>query len=164
MRVLFLDFDGVLNSLAWIHSTQGKRRADESDIEFEARDISPKAVRRLNKIIVRTGAKVVVSSSWRKLHALEDLQAILKLRGFVGEIIDVTPSLWRSLEGKRLYRGDEIQAWLDAHPEVSRFAITDDESDMCHLKHRLVKTSMDKGIQDHHVERLCALLEEAHDG
>lgn len=88
----------------------------------------------------------------------EGLQAVLNHRGFVGEVIDVTPSLWRTPEGTRLFRGDEVQAWLAEHPEVSSFAILDDESDLAPLMHRLVKTSMERGLQAHHVDQVCALL------
>jgi hypothetical protein len=55
-------------------------------------------------------------------------------------------------------RGHEIQAWLSRHREVTEFAIVDDNSDMAHLRDRLVLTSWATGMLDEHADRLVAML------
>jgi hypothetical protein len=63
-----------------------------------------------------TGAEVVLSSTWRLYPELmADAARMLNL-----PIIDRTPD-----HGSYDTRATEVQAWLDAHPEVEHFAIVD---------------------------------------
>lgn len=157
MRVLFLDFDGVLNSADYMKHRRTIRRPSGHAIDAPT-------IPRLNAIIARTGAKVVVSSSWRHGLDAKRLGEILALHGFTGEVIGTTPDCAEpfvlSTHGivRATERGYEIQAWLDLHPEVTCFAIVDDDSDMVHLAHRHVQTTWAMGMLDEHVERLVALL------
>jgi len=153
MRVLFLDFDGVLNSHAWM-----ERQPPTTNF---LRAVDPEAVARLAEVIRRTGARIVVSSTWRILNSLANLRGVLIEAGFPPPcpIIGATPRLHRTPEGAPRYRGHEIQQWLDeAGAEVQAFAIVDDDSDMVHLTPRLVQTNFERGLQDEHVEALVALL------
>lgn len=167
MKTIFLDIDGVLNSRDYMLNRRHIPRPTQHAIDALT-------VPRLNAITDRTGAKIVISSSWRLQRYPEHdpgpvwrLRRILSAHGVTGDIIDVTPHLVvPDLTGpcpdscRALERGHEIQAWLDEHPEVTTFAILDDDSDMAHLKHRLVKTSFDTGLLDEHVERVVAMLGE----
>ena len=45
-------------------------------------------------------------------------------------------------------RGDEIHEWLELHPEVTRFVILDDDSDMKHLLPYLLRTHPCEGLTD----------------
>lgn len=51
------------------------------------KEIDTDKVLLLNEIVRRTDAKVVISSSWRKLYSIEELIIGLKGCGFIGEII-----------------------------------------------------------------------------
>ncbi len=139
--VLFLDVDGVLNSASWFAS-QGPMGVTEVD---------PRAVRRIQRIVAKTGAKVVLSSSWRKRgdgpNELED-----KLLAAGVPIDDRTPHL----EGTR---GDEIAAWLAAHPEITTFAILDDDADAgdC-APERFVRCYWRTGMYGKHEKAVIALL------
>jgi hypothetical protein len=163
-KVLFLDWDGVLNSHDWWHRRgprMGYRPGRDGEDDW---DTDPVAVRRLNRILDATGAKVVVSSTWRYNRTVEQLQDTLKRRGFLGEVIGVTPDLCRVPDSETgLYlvkvRGVEIQAWLDENAQAgASIAILDDDADMAHLEHRLVKTTMAKGLLDTHVGKVIDLL------
>lgn len=123
-KILFLDLDGVVNSLDWWHR-RGPRRKLGHDPVYE---IDPRAVARLNEIVDRTGADVVISSAWRKLHSLPDIARYLEQRGFRGRVVGVTPTLPFSP------RGHEIASWLRDHPYVRRFVILDDDADMADRK------------------------------
>jgi hypothetical protein len=69
VKVIFLDVDGVLNG----HESQWR--------------VIPECVRLLNEIVERTGAKLVLSSSWR---LLSDWEPAVREYGVTGEFVGVT--------------------------------------------------------------------------
>jgi len=157
--VIFLDIDGVLNSIEFAKRTEFTGWPD-GHIDHEA-------VKHLNRLITETNAKIVISSSWRKMVDPEELAGVLARAGCIGEIIGETPDFWHmeswerpipAARDGRFVRGDEIQAWLDAHPEVEVFVIFDDDSDMAHLVDQFIKTSSETGLLAEHVERAIAML------
>ena len=149
MSVLMLDFDGVLNSRAYLYQ-RGVRLRCESDSATS--DIDPKAVSRLNEIVERTGCDVVISSSWRYGNTTPELEGMLRQRGYRHTVLDSTPRSFDEI------RGHEIQAWLNDNGNPSPICILDDCADMAHLMPFLVKTDMATGLQDEHVERAAAML------
>lgn len=153
MKVIFCDFDGVLNSMDFFCSKRSR-----SDDYVPTEHIDPEAVKRLSKIVDATGAKIVVSSVWRYNHKLVELREILGHFGFKGQIIGATA---RSVESKA--RGKEIDAWLsesgtDRRDPVECFVILDDDSDMEPHMDRLIHTSYKSGLQDVHVRQAIKML------
>lgn len=133
-KIIFCDFDGVLNSQLY-HTTPVKDR--ETNLGF-AGDIDPAAVKLLNQLCSDTGAKVVVSSTWRLGRTVEELQDLLNKRGFTGEVIGTTPDMRTGQHGHCILRGNEILAWIkenraiigaDYH-DYRHYVIFDDDSDM----------------------------------
>lgn len=110
MKVLFFDYDGVINKL-----NTPVRQIGNILVHSD-----PEMVYRLNLIVDRTGAEIVLSSSWRHLP---DWREALKESGIIKPLFDRTP-----LTGKT--RGASIQQWLDAHSDVEKYAIIDDDADM----------------------------------
>ena len=106
MKVLFLDIDGVCNCRATEARFGGFIGIDKH------------MARRVRQIVQDTGCSVVLSSTWRL-----DAKSREHVREMVTEFIDVTKSLGRG------FRGDEVQEWLDRHPDVTRYAILDDDGD-----------------------------------
>jgi hypothetical protein len=180
MKVLFLDMDGVLNSARWFdvisklayRRARGKAKAalratftangdtsDPESVDRFASMIDPDAVKLLNDVIQATGAKVVLSSSWRIVWPYTSVALMLAHVGFIGELIGATPN---HVEVEPHARGNEIQAWLSAHPEVTSFAIVDDSDDMAHLLPRLVRTTWAHGLQEEHAQGLISLLSDDH--
>lgn len=149
-RVIFLDFDGVLNSMQYFKA----RPPTEGTKEWrECHDLDPAGIKIVNDILQQTGAKVVVSSTWRHGRTVERLQELLAARGFQGEVIDMTPRIYTPS-----VRGDEIQEWLDLNP-CSGYAIIDDDSDMAHLLPRLVKTKFHGGgLIEEHIHEILRLF------
>jgi hypothetical protein len=91
--------------------------------------MDPVAVRLLHKIVDRSKAKIVVSSTWRLWEDWETcIWGCLRQGGWPSEgqypIIGRTPRL------NNVPRGLEIQTWLNDHPEVESYIILDDDSDM----------------------------------
>ena len=177
MLVIFLDIDGVLNSEAYVltlekqhyalgHAEPARPKRETTCDCFKLyHQIDRDAVARVNHIVASTGAKIVISSTWRKLFDPPVLAAMLAEHGLVGEIIGETPegpdypgmlATYGQLE--RVYRGYEIDYWLRQHPEVDRFVILDDGSDMVMHKHRLVQTDCQEGLLDEHCELAIHML------
>lgn len=163
-KVLFLDFDGVLNSWEW-RAEQQRRDGVSFQAEKHLDELDPKAVERVNQILERTGAEVVVSSTWRRLHRQSELRGFLGKAGFRGRMVGVTPHLTVSPYApteRAVQRGDEIRQWLDWEAEhnepVAAYAVLDDDSDMAGVEEFFVKTDHADGLQDGHVERCVALL------
>ena len=118
-RIIFLDFDGVLNTEYYqgLLQFQGKQWQDQYGAFFDHT-----AVRQLKRIIDATGADIVVESSWKYL-GLEAMQELWRVRDLPGRVIDITPSLTGNVS-----KGEEIAAWLSEHvtPDA-RYVIIDDE-------------------------------------
>jgi len=148
-RVLFLDVDGVLNNEAAFL----RRQKD---------DLDPDCLKRFFELVERTGCTVVLSSSWRNLtHCEERLERNGVTKTFHPSD-GRTPRL-NTVQKNGIWisriRGDEIHDWLARHPEVSIYAIVDDESDMRPEQEAFfVQTDFKTGLTDKHVERLVAIL------
>lgn len=124
MKVIFLDFDGVLNSSAsFLYESRRKNQRI-------ADTLSAVACSNLQHILDQDAdIRLVISSTWRKLHSLQELQNILSSFGINGaKAISVTPSV---LSGDR---AQEIKMWLEANPNVTQFVIIDDDSDVLGVK------------------------------
>jgi hypothetical protein len=169
MRVIFLDVDGVLNSERFGRTLDEQHRQLGHHAVCECfrltRQIDRVAVARLNRLIAETGAKIVVSSTWRKLLDPPELHRVLVEHGLVAEIIGETPDGPNDPEMlaayghiDRVFRGHEIDAWLGKHPEVESFVILDDNSDMEMHKNRLVQTDCEEGLLDEHVDLAICVL------
>lgn len=97
---VFLDFDGVI-----IHA--GYEQRDRRAMLFRLPD--PSRVALLNRIVTETGARFVISSSWRISHPLPELRLMLKEAGFVGMVEGVTPDLGAGTESRRV---GEIRSYM----------------------------------------------------
>ena len=154
-RILFLDFDGVLNNHTWM-----LKQPITTNLLYR---VDPDNVLHLADIVKATDCSIVISSTWRKFKSIEEIRKILIEAGLPSPspVIGATPVLWRDNDGTRKFRGDEIQLWLDNYNEpVSAIAILDDDNDMVHLLPRLVNTDFDLGLQPEHVKKTIKLLTE----
>lgn len=106
MKVIFLDIDGVLNS---------KNTPNPRQFPYV---VDPKLLKRLKRLLERTGAKVVLSSTWRY-----DPAGIFSAKHWGVPFVDVIPDIPKKA------RRDEILMWLKHHPKVKRFVVIDDEDD-----------------------------------
>ena len=149
MKILFLDFDGVVSTFekGW--------RLDEEKLSL------------LKEIIDNTNAKIVVSSSWKVGY--DDVDKFIETLGgrrksetiknngnvfqwFCDNIYDITDS-------NGSWRGDEIQRWIDTHKEeIESYVILDDDSDMRENQlFNFVQTDGYEGITSREV-KLCTKI------
>lgn len=157
MKIIFLDIDGVLNVIGQGHDDYGQL--------FHQHFMD-----NLKKIIDETNAKIVVSSSWRRL-GLKKMQDMWKDRQLAGEVIDVTPSLYlnkgggvqfyngklqrhptEKIHGYAIPRGCEIEYWLKSEKDkydIESYVILDDDTDMLfNQKDRFVQCSENLAHED----------------
>jgi hypothetical protein len=106
MKVIFLDIDGVLNC---------KKTPNPRKLPYV---VDRRLLGRFKRVLDRTGAKVVLTSTWRY-----DPAGLFSARHWGISFIGVTPDM------PNRPRRDEIRAWLKKHPKVTRFAVIDDEDD-----------------------------------
>jgi len=129
MKIIFLDIDGVLNSDRFYRE---RAKSKQNHIRYLS-EFDPECIELLNEIVKQTGAKIVVSSTWKAL-GVDKLKEIFRLVKFKGEIIDITPSL--HYDG--MVRGNEIHLWMEKNKEIigcdywayKDYVILDDDSDM----------------------------------
>jgi hypothetical protein len=106
MKAIFLDIDGVLN-------------CDATPNPRELPYIVDKKLRnRFQRLVKRSGAKVVLTSSWRI-----DPIGLYAARHWKIPFDGVCPDM------PEAPRRDEILAWLKTHRRVTRFAVLDDDDD-----------------------------------
>lgn len=142
MKVLFLDFDGVLN--VYPSPSRSGNFHKPSCINLEML---------LNRI---PDLKIVVSSSWRT-YGLEAVRDVLKSNGIdPRKVLDVTGH--EESPDKRDHRGFQVESWLKRHPKVKLFAIVDDNSDFVPLRDKLVLTNKMIGLTQANVEKLMEIL------
>lgn len=136
-KYIFLDFDGVINT--------PKGKFDKN------------AVTNLRRLLERTDAKIIISSTWR-LQGMEYIQQLWQEYQLPGEVIGLTPSCnsinfsnvdgleeWQGLHG---CKGLEIAEWLRLNAkEPYRYIILDDEEDfLFSQREHLVKVEGSKGL------------------
>lgn len=155
MKIVFLDVDGVLNY----------RGCDSyyGGVYFVAED----KIQLLAKIIHATGAKIVLTSTWR--YGAMDLA--LGMDSFEADLYE---ALADALEeyGLEIYghtgknkgiRGLEIESWIaDAEEEPETFVILDDLDigQFGQYENYLVQTDFRTGLEEYHAELAVQMLNE----
>lgn len=167
MKILFLDIDGVLNKF--------DKHIDRSVPHYEwnpetmtafglSLEVFPEFIDRLNKITDTTGAKIVVTSSWRIGYLADWSDVVIHLHncGLRGFIVGRAP--WMTDDGTDMLRtrGDEVKAWLKQHEneKIESIVILDDnklgnELDKVEF---FIQTDHKYGLQDEHVARAIEIL------
>lgn len=160
MKLIFLDVDGVLNRIATEERCEG--------YTF----VEPQKLLYLQEIVQKTGANLVLTSTWRrgwycKEHGLtkesRDLEDIRffdalqrKLREYGLELLSYTDDF--------ALRGKEIEKWLKdwTGEPIESFVILDDlpEEELEPYAARLVQTCLHEGLLPEHVEQAIAMLNE----
>jgi len=158
MLVIFLDIDGVVNIMSPSYNSSAYRP------DGSVRWMEEHLVQRLNYLVEKSGAEIVISSSWRL--DMKDLEKQLVKNGF---------KHWDKVQGETPYfghRGDEIQKYLVEHPEVEGYVVLEDEIDdvngeKCQAipMDNIVEVDMRNGLSDQNITKAKNILynQEVHD-
>ena len=145
MKVIFLDFDGVLNSNKYFTNSTENQPFFLEDEKMEL----------LKNIINETNAKIVLSTSWREIWGI-DLEISKKLKEYFDsyniDIFDVTPCI-------NYNRVDEINFWIKQH-KIRSFVILDDiTGPWYNLESNVIVTNIDfQGLTEEHVKKAINIL------
>lgn len=144
-NIIFLDIDGVLCNPATCVAV--------GDVGGCYSYFDPMSCGLIKKLCVDNNCKLVISSSWRKLHDCYSIKAMLnavcpQLGNFM-----YTDARWctESFNGVTIDqhgRGKEIQAWINKYSKTfNGFIIIDDDSDMEPLMDSLIQTDVYEGFR-----------------
>ncbi len=152
MRIVFLDIDGVLNT-----DRAARMNQDPNRLDFDRA-----ALEQLKKIIVETGAEIVVTSTWR-IHRetggflWTELLRNLAEVGLEDTIIDITPVLDDALRTRDRWK--EIEDWLKRQEQpIDSYVILDDEWEMGELNNRFIRCLSYRGITSEIAQQAIRLL------
>jgi len=182
MKIIFLDIDGVLNCESAYRN--GECQYQEWIWEDGRKDhyqrFCVRSKELLNRLIDETGAKIVISSTWRH-SGIEFMKKVWVMEEMSGEIIGITPSL--RTKGLHIPRGMEIAYYLNNDLQfnhinwdeviqqeymdksgVENYIIIDDDSDMLygqrnHFVHVLPSPRNKDGFNQHYYEIAKSMLE-----
>jgi len=135
MKLIFLDCDGVINS-------HGTFVSHKNDTNLDVWPIDEKLLANVQKIVEATGAKIVISSDWKR--RTKSYERIVSACQPWGEVIGRTPRL----DGEP--RHEEIsRAFLEQgiKPEDVTYAVIDDTT---HAggPHPFFQTTMRSGLTE----------------
>ncbi len=134
-KVIFLDIDGVLQpirsslrqgeDLAQLKIDLAKKYDDDKYLEFNECDIGAvyydwkkDSVHLLLKLIKETDAEIVLSSSWREYHNIENMRRLMRLWDLDVYLTDYTP--------RANGRDEEIQKYLSSNNDIEEYVVIDD--------------------------------------
>lgn len=126
-NILFLDYDGVVNTPIWDES--GTRCCYGSPMNNKVNNFQ--AVQWVSEFCQKFQYDIVVTSTWRFGQNYAKCLVNGGLRNGI-QIVGRTPYLGTK-------RGEEIKAWLNEHPEVENYIIFDDDADMGDILDHLVQ-------------------------
>jgi hypothetical protein len=135
--ILFLDFDGVLNTDATL------ARIPHPSFPGGHMGLEEEQISRLNAILDATDAAIVFSTSWRTEYSTEKLCEFLEEKGFrhSSRVVGMTPRRFSS------NRGSEIASWLRENcGRGQSFVILDDIP--THMQANQILTSETFGLRE----------------
>ena len=166
-KVIFLDFDGVLNTenyQARLRS-EGKPQWDNYGQLFD-----PEAVNNLKMVLDAVpGVLLVINSSW-KLEGLNTMRAMWKARELPGSIHSVTPDYVPDLLDVDLDnyeniavlagKGNEVKQWLERNtPGGCKYVVFDDVPDyLPEQEEHLIRVNPITGITVEYALKAISLL------
>ena len=151
-KLIFLDIDGVLDTY------KSHYMLDSVLLD------------RLGNILGRTGAWIVISSSWRSNDVASTVEFMTDPDNpsvgsnpfpFTDKVVGITPILYSVIDGdfdRPATRGEEIAAYLKEHP-CDNYVILDDCDEMQRDQWpHLVLVNDEVGLTDENVEKAVSIL------
>jgi len=166
-KIIFLDIDGVLNPIHYMNCMYKLWKASDNEIkshdEFGQLFLSH-SCEALKKIIDETGAKLVISSTWRMAGIIEMVN-MWKHRNLAGEIVGITPTEIDVVDSNKakfydeVCRGHEIDLWIKRMDFKGNYIIIDDTPDMLKEQEQFfIKTNSFIGLTFKDADKAIKLL------
>lgn len=148
---IFLDIDGVLNSEDWYHYywvNDLKYTDKEYNLDF-------RAIERVNRLVIETGAEIVLSSSWR--FDMDVTKLRLARTGLKYEIVKKLPGCEFGVGSPT--RGELIAEYVK-NQKCKHYVILDDDEDMTdeQKKNHFIKVDHTVGLTDLDVDKAIEIL------
>lgn len=141
-KIIFLDFDGVLNS----KYTKDRVRFGPWNQLF--RGLDAWRVKLVSDLAAETGAKVIISSTWRQYYTRPELQKLLEGYGWQVPIHGYTP--------QNHERSEDIQGWFELNGAPAGYVVLDDIQTK--FKENQVLTVDEVGFTAQHLEKAKEIL------
>ena len=151
MNLIFLDVDGVINSVNNLIKVYNETHKSHSGYSYP---FDSNCLENLKKLVIETNSSLVISSTWRLSEKGRSiLLQELKKYDMDKLVIGYTPFLGSS-------RKDEIKDFLSNFESsfTTNFIILDDDSDMGDLLPFLVKTNRQVGLTEENVQQAIKKL------
>ena len=137
MNIIFLDVDGVLNSIRSLREAQSKNKQSYSCYNYPF-DLT--CLDNLSYLVRETNSYIVITSTWRMAEkGKEVLLSKLKEYDLDNRVIGYTKVLQKE-------RGEEIKEYLSRLDGNINFIIIDDDNDFKGLEEFLIKTNREIGL------------------
>ncbi len=142
-RYILLDIDGVLTSDRWSKKCRVEHRpANLFGLDW----FDPDCVSAFASILERTGAEIVICSSWRDLGE-DRLRHVWKACGLPGRLAGTTP-VWI------LQKDEAIKEWIRTHPGDTFVIIDDAEMNF----NKQIRPNPEKGLSPEDAEEVISIL------
>lgn len=151
MNIIFLDVDGVINSVDNLIKVYHQTHKSHSLYNYP---FDPNCLENLKELVVETKSSLVISSTWRHSEkGMEKLLEALNEYDLDKLVIGCTPVLGLS-------RGAEIKKYLSdsKFDDGIKFVILDDDRDMEDLLPYLVHTNRQVGLTKENVQQAIKKL------
>lgn len=168
MNVIFLDFDGVLNTIHY---------SDITDVERRIKILSEICKKYNCKVVIEASAKDLIDEKTNipeKGSWVEDIYVLFKKYDI--DCIGRTPNVEKSISKFStlpMWKEDEILLYLENHPEIEHFCVIDDDdakyihngmSDLDKVREYLVspifysKNPEEEGLLTKHIDEVGEIL------
>lgn len=148
--LLYLDIDGVMiPANSW-------RRLEILEDGFP--EFSVKAIKAIDRIISKSNADIVLTTSHKSKYSLEEWKNIFKRRNInVNKITRLPENI------NHLSRKDELLSWFTANNTDDNFIIIDDDKSLNalpnFLKDKLIQTSASVGLTDYLADEALEIIQ-----
>ena len=147
MKIIFLDIDGVLNSKTY-YKTVDRTKKDWNRF-------NPLAVEMIKRLIEEFKSSIVISSTWRFAFVKELKNELIK-----SGLVKYLHKDWKTPEAYPSHRGEEINLWLDNHPEAIDYVIIDDDENILEeQKNWFIRTDINEGMTEEHYYKVRQIFQ-----
>ena len=142
MNIVFLDVDGVLNSISCLKEAYNKNKRPYSGYDYP---FDKKCLLNLLHLVRSTDSYIVITSTWRR----DDIGRKILLNELKKYDLDKRVIGYTEVLNQR--RGIEIKKYLDNLDYPVNYIILDDDNDFDGLENHLINTNYEVGLTNEDV-------------